>query len=105
MIQRTFGEDTLSLLGFGTMRLPVTESGAVDENQVRDMVAMRSRTASITSTRHTRIMAANRSESSGALREYPRESYRLATKYPGHQIAASYDPAAVFEDQLAKCGV
>ena len=31
MILRTFQEDTLGLLGFGTMRLPVTENGAVDE--------------------------------------------------------------------------
>lgn len=36
-----------------------------------------------------------------ALRAYPRDSYYL----PGHQISASYDPAAVFEEQLKKCGV
>lgn len=39
------------------------------------------------------------------LRDYPRESYYLATKYPGHQISSSYDPAAIFEEQLEKCGV
>lgn len=37
------------------------------------------------------------------LKEYPRESYYLATKYPGHQISSNYDPAAVFEEQLQKC--
>ena len=40
-----------------------------------------------------------------ALSAYPRESFYLADKFPGHQIASSYDPAAVFEDQLKKCGV
>lgn len=40
-----------------------------------------------------------------ALARHPRESFYLATKYPGHQIASSYDPAAIFEEQLKKCGV
>ena len=39
------------------------------------------------------------------LSKYPRESYYLATKYPGHQISSSYDPSVIFEDQLKKCGV
>lgn len=39
------------------------------------------------------------------LKEYPRDSWFLATKYPGHQISSSYDPAAVFEEQLQKCQV
>lgn len=38
------------------------------------------------------------------LARYPRDSYFFATKYPGHQIADIYDPAAIFEEQLAKCG-
>lgn len=40
-----------------------------------------------------------------SLARHPRESFLLASKYPGHQIAESYDPAAVFEEQLEKCGV
>jgi len=39
------------------------------------------------------------------LAKYPRESYYLATKYPGHQILSSYEPEAVFEEQLRKCQV
>jgi len=39
------------------------------------------------------------------LKAYPRDSFYLADKYPGHQIVSHYDPAAVFEDQLKKCGV
>ena len=39
------------------------------------------------------------------LNRYPRESWLLADKYPGHQISSSYDPAAIFEKQLKKCGV
>ncbi|MDE5865320.1 MAG: aldo/keto reductase, partial [Lachnospiraceae bacterium] len=40
-----------------------------------------------------------------ALKQFPRESYCLATKYPGHQIASSYNPAEIFEIQLKKCDV
>ena len=40
------------------------------------------------------------------LSQYPRESYYLATKYPGHQIISTgYHPAEIFEEQLEKCGV
>ena len=40
------------------------------------------------------------------LAEYPRDSYYLATKYPGHQILSDgYNPAEIFEEQLRKCGV
>ena len=32
------------------------------------------------------------------LKDYPRDSYYLATKYPGHQILSSgYNPAEIFE--------
>ena len=34
MIRQTFKEDNLSLLGFGTMRLPVLSDGSIDETQV-----------------------------------------------------------------------
>ena len=39
------------------------------------------------------------------LSKYPRESYYLATKYPGHQVMDKYDPEDIFEEQLKKCGV
>lgn len=35
-----------------------------------------------------------------ALREYPRKSHLLATKHPGHQIAASCDPAKAADLQM-----
>ena len=39
------------------------------------------------------------------LKQYPRESFYLADKFPGHQVAPSYDVKGVFERQLKKCGV
>ena len=40
------------------------------------------------------------------LAEYPRESFYLATKYPGSQYhKEGYKPQEIFEEQLQKCGV
>ena len=38
MIFSTFKEKKLSMLGFGTMRLPTLEGGAIDEAQVAEMM-------------------------------------------------------------------
>ena len=40
-----------------------------------------------------------------ALARHPRDRWFIADKYPGHQIASSYNPAETFEEQLKKCGV
>ena len=40
MLYRTFQGERLSLLGFGTMRLPTLPSGEVDEQTTRDMVKL-----------------------------------------------------------------
>ena len=106
MIYSKFGEKQLSLLGFGAMRLPVKEDGNVDKEQVKTMV------------RHAMDHGVNYFDTAWpyhdgqsetvmgeVLSEYDRDSYYLATKYPGHQISETYDPAALFEAQLEKCGV
>ena len=39
MITSTVPNKSLSLLGFGTMRLPLQEDGTVDEGKVKEMAA------------------------------------------------------------------
>lgn len=39
------------------------------------------------------------------LKKHPRDSFYLATKFPGHMVAETYDPADIFEQQLEKCQV
>ena len=106
MITGKFQNDTLSLLGFGTMRFPLKEDRTVDEEQVRSMVdyAM-AHGINYFDTAYPYHDGASETIIGRALSRYPRESFRLADKYPGHQIAESYDPAAIFEEQLEKCGV
>lgn len=106
MIYSDFQDKKLSLLGFGAMRLPTREDGSVDEALVRDMTkyAMDNGvnyfdTAFPYHGGHSEIVMGK------VLGEYPRDSYYLATKYPGHQISHSYNPAEIFEEQLKKCGV
>lgn len=107
MITTKFQDKELSLLGFGAMRLPVKEDGSIDEEQVKEM------------TRYAMEHGVNYFDTAWpyhageservmgrVLSEYPRESYYLATKYPGHQILSTgYNPSEIFEEQLRKCGV
>lgn len=106
MIYSDYEDKKLSLLGFGAMRLPTREDGSVDEEMVRAMTKYAIDngvnyfdTAFPYHGGHSEIVMGK------VLGEYPRDSYYLATKYPGHQISSSYNPAEIFEEQLRKCGV
>lgn len=107
MIYRNFQEQSLSLLGFGTMRLPTREDGSIDEAQVAEMTAYAiSHGVNYFDTAWPYHGGESERVIGHVLSAYPRESYYLATKYPGHQISSTgYDPADIFEKQLQKCGV
>ncbi len=105
MIYKDFCGEKVSLLGFGTMRLPTSE-GRVDFEATREMI----RTAIESGVNYFDTAYPYHSGESEyvigkILSEYPRNSYYLATKFPGHQTSDVYDPEAIFEEQLKKCGV
>ena len=105
MIYSDFQGMKLSQLGFGTMRLPMAD-GVIDEKQVADMVRLAMENGvNYFDTAWPYHGGMSEIVIGRVLAHYPRESWYLATKYPGHQIMSSYDPAAVFEEQLRKCGV
>ena len=106
MIYRDFQGLKLSGLGFGAMRLPVLADGSVNEHLTTEMVryAME-HGVNYFDTAYPYHGGMSEVVLGRALSAYPRDSYYLATKYPGHQLSDSYDPAAVFEEQLKKCGV
>lgn len=106
MIYSKFQDKELSLLGFGTMRFPLLPDGSIDEAQVMEMTdyAM-SHGVNYFDTAYPYHGGKSEIVIGKALKKYPRESFYLADKYPGHQLASTYDPAAIFEDQLEKCGV
>lgn len=109
MIYTNFQELKLSLLGFGTMRLPLlsNEPGSpVDESQVAQMVEYAiAHGVNYFDTAYPYHGGESERIIGRVLKKYPREQFFLATKYPGHQISKSYNPAAIFEEQLKKCGV
>ena len=107
MIYKQFQDLRLSQLGFGCMRFPLLADGVtIDEQQVADMTAYAiEHGVNYFDTAWPYHQGNSERVIGKVLSKYPRESYYLANKYPGHQIASSYDPAAIFEAQLEKCGV
>ena len=106
MIFKEFRGIQLSNLGFGTMRLPLKTDGSIDQAQMDAMVdyAM-AHGVNYFDTAWPYHSGASEIAIGRSLARYSRESWFLADKYPGHQISESYDPAAIFEAQLKKCGV
>lgn len=105
MIYNEFNELKLSALGFGAMRLPVKD-GRIDESETQLMVDYAiEQGVNYFDTAYPYHGGESETVIGRCLGRYPRGSWYLATKYPGHQISSSYDPADVFETQLKKCGV
>ncbi len=110
MLTNDFQGLALSRLGFGAMRLPLLpgrkEPTAIDEAQVDAMVdyAM-AHGVNYFDTAHPYHGGLSERVLGRSLARYPRQRWYLADKYPGHQIAQRYDPAAIFEEQLERCGV
>lgn len=101
-----FKNKSLPFLGLGTMRLPTNDDGSIDELKTAEMVAYAmDNGVNYFDTAYPYHNGKSEIVIGKILKNYPRESFFLATKYPGHQIAESYDPSAVFEHQLEKCGV
>jgi len=107
MIYSDFQDKKLSQLGFGAMRLPTNADGSIDEAQVAQMTAYAmEHGVNYFDTAYPYHEGESERVMGRVLSKYPRGSWYLATKYPGHQILSNgYDPAAIFEEQLKKCGV
>lgn len=106
MIYSELKNDRLSLLGLGAMRLPTLENGRIDEERTREMVDHAIKNGiNYFDTAYPYHNGESETMMGKILKDYPRESFCLATKYPGHQIAEKYDPAEIFEHQLRKCDV
>ena len=106
MIYNDFKEIKLPRLGYGCMRLPTLADGEIDREEVFRLVdyAM-AHGVNYFDTAYPYHGGRSEIVIGEALSRYPRESYFLADKYPGHQIMSEYKPSEVFLDQLKKCGV
>lgn len=107
MLYKDFKGKQLSGLGFGIMRLPTLPDGSIDEEQTREMVAYAIKSGvNYFDTAYFYLGGQSEGLIGKILAEYPRESFYLATKYPGSQYhKPGYKPQEIFEEQLQKCGV
>ena len=106
MIYKDFQGLKLSQLGFGTMRLPLREDKSIDAEQAAAMTSEAiAKGVNYFDTAWPYHGGKAEFVIGEILKQYPRESFYLADKFPGHQIAPSYDVKGVFEKQLKKCGV
>ena len=108
MIYREFQDLKLSMLGMGAMRLPVIggDDGRIDEAQAAAMVdyAME-HGVNYYDTAWGYHNGQSELVMGRALKPYPRESFYLATKFPGYDLANMDKVEEIFEKQLEKCGV
>lgn len=107
MLTNDFLGDNIARLGFGAMRLPIIDGDASNVDQVTlDAMVDTAIKAGVNyfDTAYPYHGGMSEIALGRSLARYPRDSYFFATKYPGHQIADTYDPAAIFEEQLTKCG-
>lgn len=108
MIYKNFQNHKLSALGLGAMRLPVIggDDSKIDETAAEKMVdyAME-HGINYYDTAWGYHGGQSELVIGRALNRYPRESYYLATKFPGYDLSNMDKVEEIFEKQLKKCGV
>ena len=106
MMHKNFCGNKVSALGMGTMRLPLLneEQSNIDVEAVRKMVSFAfSKGINYFDTAWGYHGGASETVMGEVLSEYPRNSYFLATKFPGFEKKLLDKVDEVFEKQLEKC--
>lgn len=108
MVTKEFKEVKLSALGLGTMRLPLIngDDSRIDENAAAEMVDYALKQGINYFDTAWGYHSGNSELAVGKILEkYPRESFYLATKFPGYDSANMEKAEEIFEKQLEKCRV
>ena len=106
MIYRTFQNETLSAMAMGMMRLPVIggDDSRIDEPKAQEMLDLAYRSGVNYFDTAWGYHGGNSERFAGkALSRYPRDSYYLATKFPGYDLNNMGKAEEIFEQQLEKC--
>ena len=107
MIYKDFLGKKLSALGMGTMRLPVIEGddSKIDEAHAEKMYDYAYEHGVNYFDTAWGYHGGNSEGMTGrALAKYPRESYYLADKFPGYDLANMGKAEEIFAEQLNRCG-
>lgn len=108
MIYKRFQDEKLSMLGFGCMRLPVKNGvyADIDEAAAARMVELAMKNGVNYYDTAWGYHDGNSETVMGRiLAKYPRDSFYLASKFPGYDLDNMDKVEEIFEKQLEKCGV
>ena len=108
MIYNAYQDLKLSALGLGCMRLPVIDGddNRPDQPAVEAMIAeAMARGVNYYDTAWGYHGGNSEIAVGKALKAYPRDSFYLATKFPGYDLENFGKVEEIFEEQLKKCGV
>nr|WP_300325562.1 aldo/keto reductase [uncultured Anaerostipes sp.] len=109
MVYKDFQTKKLSALGLGAMRLPLTAGGSnaeIDETKTAEMAAYAMEHGiNYYDTAYGYHEGQSEIVMGKILGKYPRESYYLASKFPGYDLSNIGKVEEIFEEQLQKCKV
>ncbi len=108
MVYRNFQDIKLSNLGMGTMRLPTIDGkySDIDEKATAEMFDHALKNGvNYFDTAWGYHDGMSEIAVGKILSKYPRESFYLATKFPGYDLSNMDKVEEIFEKQLEKCGV
>lgn len=108
MVYKKFQDKMLSALGFGTMRLPLTDGDSkhIDEKAAAEMIDYAIKNGvNYFDTAWGYHNGESERVVGKLLHNYPRESFYLATKFPGYDLSNMDKVEEIFEKQLEKCRV
>ena len=108
MIYKDFQDLKLSALGMGAMRLPVIDGSdnTIDIEQTREMIAYcMEHGINYYDTAFGYHGGTSEPVVGELLENYPRDSFYLATKFPGYDLSHMTKVKEIFEEQIQKCRV
>lgn len=107
MIYNEFQGMNLSRLGFGCMRFAMDPAtGEIDQAKVDAMFDLAiAGGVNYFDTAYPYLDSKSELAMAKALSRYPRDSYYIADKFPGHSLPGPVDNIALFNISLKKCGV
>ncbi len=106
MLYHAFQDKKLSALGMGCMRLPCTSASDVDIEATREMIAYAMQNGiNYYDTAWGYHNGKSETAMGEILKDYPRDSFYLASKFPGYDLGNMNKVEEIFEKQLQKCQV
>jgi len=95
-----------SLLGFGVMRMPLSDEGTIDRKKSDAMLRLAYESGvTYYDTAYTYHNGESEPYLASFLKGYDRSTYQVATKLPQWQVESLEDAKRIFADQLARLGV